>query len=744
MRNISDVFLSCWRKQQKNSQMPARTDSADDDDPLVFELPPNCKIPRDTVPGGAKHTELMEFLGKIKAETGFLEPLLIKLLVAGDFNSIRTSDLALARGSLKERDEETSEDKSRADFKTTGTGSKSNPRYGSCEGKLPREPEFRDCYDPNKPIESLGYDLKDNNYRGIFKPGSEIGISADLLQEYNSTISPNIVEVRKYKGLIYFAENVPQTENGRSNFDKMKPKHYAQEAERIGSILNHLQQGLYTEPQIISENGQVYFQFIDDKATNNLCRANLSELILPPYVEADPVLKQAALEFIKEINEKRINTVDGLTRYIADHHDVSTALQACHAPLFAVNINNGAVVPVMLQAGKSGEAIIRDADFAHFHKHPLTPILANKTFNGSSTDSIENFTLALKLLQIRLQSSSRESFARNLNEYVSQLTTDFTVFKIEYAALVELGMQGLAEALPENDLKGIVSIDISELTPEQKSAIILAKYNDFSSLSNVDPYLNYNKIDYFKKYAEDLEKTIKYHDENSDDLKMAGESSAHSLVMLQTLDNPMVVHGDESDHPRVKPEKFARITTHCNGKFIVTKNEEQYLKLLFSNPEIIKGQRIGVHPYWLRTKDLDDNGLLTGEPRDKIANAMRDLLGVQALQQGLLMANEIKGLDPMQGYDMYVKATIANMSRSMVKNQGERDYIIEIKKSLAIYFAELRQQVADTPKNKSAAKLQSKIDAIYANSEYNRRGRPGSKYDAYTPKQAANRSRRCF
>jgi len=43
----------------------------------------------------------MQFLGKVRLETGFLEPLLIKLLIEKKFSSIRTSDLAIARGSLK-------------------------------------------------------------------------------------------------------------------------------------------------------------------------------------------------------------------------------------------------------------------------------------------------------------------------------------------------------------------------------------------------------------------------------------------------------------------------------------------------------------------------------------------------------------------------------------------------------------------------------------------------------------------
>lgn len=88
--------------------------------------------------------------------------------------------------------------------------------------------------------------------------------------------------------------------------------------------------------------------------------------------------------------------------------------------------------------------------------------------------------------------------------------------------------------------------------------------------------------------------------DNTDKLQLMGGSTVYSLVMEYICADPLWVHGPEDMHPMEVPEEFSGILSCWNGKYIVTGNEKAYLDFLFHDPNILKIQEIGVHPYWLQ------------------------------------------------------------------------------------------------------------------------------------------------
>lgn len=645
------------------------------------------------------------------------------LLARKGFASVRTSKESIPRGSYGIMED--GRVVILADYKTTGVGSKSKLR-GMGKGKLLMLAAF---FDKNKAADKVK-DPKDNNYTSKF-PDREFDEqfleTADLTKTLNKKFiknkflhTPDIKEVRIYNGLIYFALEVPayNTKEDRLSTpeeNQKKLKHYCQEAETLASILFNLKKGVYKEPEF--DKGFLIFK--DDN--NNICRIEFKNLIVPPeLVDAAQYSKAEDPNKIGKLFED-IKTIEELQKLVTD---TDPNLQYCHAPIFArskdATDKEDIFIPVMVQAGDTGENIIRDSDFEHFYKHPLVPALAQKTFNaaerfrpGCNLDHLGGLTL----LNLRLNAASLDEFKKSLGEFI---TSYIALRPDELITLDNYTIEQLKLNFPHFATRlNAGTFNLAAVPAELQYILILAKYNDVTTLAEGTPFVNYT-VDEFKEYRDAASEAYNYFNdaENKQALDNLGEACAHDMVFLYQLGHDMASHGDEGNHPKGKPEEFARITTYCNNKVIVTYNEEQYLKLLFSNPEMLDKQMISVHPYWMEGIETPDKS----SPLN--AKGWVDLLKIQALRYALEIAAAVPGTDLNKALSMYTQTVLLNMPRRFLK-PGEADKIEHTRTILATHFATL----APLPNDTEAIKVM--IKQIYEQSPHKATGDDLKKYRVY-------------
>jgi hypothetical protein len=615
----------------------------------------------------ADDPERMNAWVRVAASTGFPAAFSDKAMrrAGRGFVSVRTSKESIPRGSFGIMVDD--EIVLLIDCKTTGVGSKSKLR-GMGKGKLLM---LRNFWDKNRSEDKLN-DPKDNNYLSRFparepyqklEPESVKALNAKFKQN-KFLQTDDIKEVRIYNGLIYFSMEMPQydSKNKKPSETVKKPKHYCQEAETLASILYNLSKNLYKDA---SFDKQGFLHFKDDN--NNHCRINLQELIMPPELAHDGEYKE------KVANKfAAVKTIPELQRLV---YEQDPDLKFCHAPIFTsiTPEKQDSFVPVMVQAGDSGEGIIRDSDFEHFYRHMLTPALAQKSFNAAAqfrpvcnADHMDG----LKLLSLRLNSASLEDFQKELNKFVNYYIDYRGKLGLDYhITLDQYTMAQLKKNHPEFEtLLMKDTYNLSEEMPDKlKAILLLAKYGDVTTLAPDTPYINY-MTDEFASYRDAVDESFIYYSQNKQALNNLGESSAHDMVFLFQLSHAMATHGDEGNHPKGHPEDFARITTYCNDAVIVTSSEEQYLKLLFTNPEMLE-QAISIHPYWI--KDLKAPNETT-----EAATVMGwvDLLKIQALRFVLRVNEQAPTANLAKIYDMYVQSVLINMPRRFL-DESEKTLI---------------------------------------------------------------------
>ena len=638
------------------------------------------------------------------------------LRIAGHhFVSVRTSDEAIPRGSIAIEDQN-GEIQKLADYKTTSVGSKSKLR-GVGKGKLLWDKSFFDKDKGRDP------DPKDNNSPSKFPDRLEdtplLGTSAPEFLRLKQHLSADLNEVKQdpETGLIYCSINVPEYHTKKKGLSdtKKNPKHYCQEAETLASIFDNLDKHIYNAAQIKDK----YLYFTDDN--ENQCRIDLRTLRLPPELQDKPE-HIAANKALAEI--KNVIALQRAIRQYKIQYNVDL-LELCHAPLFTSKTANDSqsFVPVLVQTGDTGEAIIRDADFEHFYKHPLIPPLAQKSFNGGKQfqpDSSLDHLTGLELLKLRLESSTLDMFKEELQTFIERRCEqqDFliTLDKYTIEKIGELHPYLKLPTYPKNEY------NLAELNTELQQIILLAKYGDVTTLIKDTPYINY-VTDEFSEYATAVDSAHNYYKNNALALENIGESSTHDLVFLYELGHPMSMHGDEGGHPKGKPENFARITTYYDGKVIITNNEEQYLKLLLTNPEMLQNQTINIHPYWLRNLNARQDSV-----EYRLSKGWLDLLIAQTLKQALALqqyndAHFSEGTNTIKAFEACEQAILLNIPRRFLSDDGkpgDAAMLANIRGMLAEHFAVTKAKLLDYNKgmltNQTHRAMERMVDEIYATS----------------------------
>lgn len=241
-----------------------------------------------------------------------------------------------------------------------------------------------------------------------------------------------------------------------------------------------------------------------------------------------------------------------------------------HAPVFYEHKSYANLwLPVQTCAGQNGLHLAPDTDSQQVGSPADIPAIAHKVFNCKK-DEPQNFVIGLQILEARLSCATREDFAKALNE------------------------------LPP--------IDILPIYLGLKAKI----------------YTDYTRDEYYRdKYLPKVREAIDFYSSDLHRLKTVGVSSIANLVWLRVFAHPMFIHDSEVLRPG-KPADFGAILICYNRRFVVTSNEQSYLAFLLHDPKILERQRLGVHPYWLRS--IESGGTYSA--------AWLDFLSIQALHEG--------------------------------------------------------------------------------------------------------------
>lgn len=304
--------------------------------------------------------------------------------------------------------------------KTTATVTTTNKFDTVCTGHIPRNPRFS----------QFKYDLSDNSYAGSFpKRVAQQATNTELLEYLHAFANKNIQDVKVYYNLICYSEIVPVYEKTTDNNQKSKfirtnkttLKHYIQEAERIDSVLDRIERGIYFFVAA-SENELI---FRDSK--NNICKFELSKLVNFEYAKITTTTSMSIKSF---------------TKYVT-----AIGIECYHAALSYER--NGIFLPIMVHAGANGFHISGDADPEHVGIRSDMPAIAYQTFNGK-TDDPNKFLYGLDALLARLCINSIEKYEQHTGvKYNSAYYIDYTTipyYRNIFIPLVENTLNTYASA----------------------------------------------------------------------------------------------------------------------------------------------------------------------------------------------------------------------------------------------------------------------------------------------------------
>jgi hypothetical protein len=429
------------------------------------------------------------------------------------------------------------------DPRTQTTG---NPFDTLCYGHIPKQIIFQAC----------SYSLKDNYFSGAFVEGAT-HVAPELhskIRIYEDT-GAYIDEVKVINNLITYSEYVELPPvDGQENTRNIK--HFIQEQEKLASICDRMERGIY---EFISGNTDAVL-FYDQN--NNLCKLDLKNVKPDDYTDYG---NRKAKDFVN---------LDDFINYLELHEELGNR----HAPIWYHKKDN-VFLPVMVQAGENGWHIAGDADPEHIGVRSDMPSIAQKTFDCKK-DKLNNFILGLQLLILRLKCSSKPDFDHEIE-----------VFKH--------AIQSSGQSL--DDFATVFMATDSK------------HYKDYT----IDDY-------YSQQFLPAAEATLRMYQAKPALLNIVGVSSSYNLVMHKVFDHPLFIHGPEDSHPGSKPSIFGAILICYKDRFVITSNEQSYFAFLMHDHDILKSQRIGVHPYWLGEKE-------TGAD---FAEQWLDLLAIQALHEG--------------------------------------------------------------------------------------------------------------
>lgn len=415
---------------------------------------------------------------------------------------------------------------------------------GPTRGHIPRRSKLQE-----KPACPL-----DNNIRGAFPEKLDLmrAFDASLTDLYKKNVTNNIISVYKYHNLICWEEKVPEYIQEQEVFNptgRLVPKCMIQEAVHIYWILDKIKQC-----QNNSNTDDDRYEFVSATANTLTFTYNgeLNKIFLNVVM---PAIRNSIEQIILEMEEQGqvfLNLEDFA------HHVENLDLLSHHAAIFYYNGNN-CFVPEMVWSGNHG-GITSDLDVQFFSKRFDMPRVAYAIFEAKKAEDHIKFKNGLLLLKQRLLCASKQEFDEFINN------CDFKETIEEYLSKEEL---------------------------------------------EADEYLNYadpNDAERYKYYIETymplLNATISHYNAHPEGLKIVCTSDINSLVLQFVFKDPYSIHAGEDTnlHPA---KEFGAILITDHDNFMVAENEATLLATLFSEPDLLKQQVVGMNPYYLRDRNLD-------------------------------------------------------------------------------------------------------------------------------------------
>jgi hypothetical protein len=446
------------------------------------------------------------------------------------------------------------------------------------------------------------FNPEDNKLPGTFPPGAQDVDANSPIAKALAKYEQDVIEIKKYgKRICYSA--IANVIDNNGNLIKQTTKHYIQEAETLAAILYKIDVAkTYTFKKI--EHGKIYIEYEGGNNKNYNIIINLNDIYPPQNAEA-----LASNPF------KNINKLEDFRNLVFPSKDNQTNnLQDFHAPLFfqKEHDDDKSYVPLMVSTGDNGHHMTSDADFCHLGMPCNLPQSADFCFQ-SKTMSIDEYLGKIK-------------------QFIQEL-----------------------KAMQYNN------------STEEKSS----STEEYAHVLNEDFFINAGEeaLDYFKNHTQDLE------------LYTVGASSVYSLIMQYKFNydknnpNPMLRRGDkesiwwwhgaEEIHPGAQPELFKGTLVCWKGKFFLTSDEKSYLDFLFSDPDILRIQKIGVHPYWLRDRSEEEKvyGI-------DLSEYWLDFIKIQALNRKLV--------DGTQGCNHFFNNLIYQITTLKRKNNANEIAVAKI------------------------------------------------------------------
>lgn len=425
--------------------------------------------------------------------------------------------------------------------KETNTSTQTGSTYEVCGGHIARDARFRD----------KDYRIKDNNHSGSFHHSAKYQPGKKRLLTFLKTYdSANIIDVK------FFADSLMTFSELVKIYDKnLNPvgesiKIYIQEPRTVFYVLDIIEQKKGIFVNATAEK----ISFKDSR--DNLCFLDLTKTI-PKLTSRLPKINTSSFIEFKNYIQKN-------------------ELEDFHAPVFNSVIRNGKTLdlPIMVLAGKNGLPICGDIDPEHIAERRDAPEIIYKSFNGIN-DNPNKFLCGLEILYARLTCKNEILF----KQYIKALGSRINSLK-NGSDIIDSFKEYFTE---NNDL-----YDVHGLYKDE--------YNQ---------YTDYTLINYYKDtYLPIVVKTWLLYQTKPELLKLVGESSIGCLVIQNDSDHEAFMHDADNLNPSTKLSEmgstffyYEHKKNHPNGKLCVTGNEESYVKFLLHDPEILKNNRISIHPY---------------------------------------------------------------------------------------------------------------------------------------------------
>lgn len=380
------------------------------------------------------------------------------------------------------------------------------------------------------------YRMTDNNFSGAFHHTlALVPNDLTLLQFLKDNLSQNIHEAKYIHNMITFSEYVESVDK-QLQTQGLKLKHYIQATRTIFFVTELIEKamGIF----ISASTSEIIFQ----DSQMNICKLELSNL-LPP--------RQAHIEF------KQFKNFVDFCIYISEHE-----LEDSHGAMFRrIEKNGGSVwVPINVATGKNGCPIAGDVDPEAIAERHDIPSVVYKSFYGATADP-NLFLIGLEILAARLKYTTAATY----NSFIERL--------------------GIRISLLDN------------------SEIIGEAYSKHLRPASLERYKDYTKDSYYAEtYLPIVEATLALYTLHPELLLTVGRSSIGGLVVHHDFDNEQYIHDADNLNQQANLGPmgvsffYYETISHPDGILCITGNEESYVKFLLHDPEILKHNRVCVHP----------------------------------------------------------------------------------------------------------------------------------------------------